>query len=200
MSSRIAVPLLRQVARSQASRRSSSRYLPSSSIAFLRPAATGASSATTVTGGRISTYSYSTTPTPLFASDNDDSHSDFAPQRKATPDDDDDAATQAMIHDHVTSNPIMLYMKGTPSMPMCGFSARVVGILQQEGVNFSSVNVLDYPSIREGVKQYAEWPTIPQLYIGGEFVGGCDIILSMAESGELSDMIKETVGEEGESK
>lgn len=195
MSTRIALPLLRRVARGTRS----GSCLPSSS--FLRPTAAVASSSIGVIVGPISTYS--TTPTPRFASgsdSDDDSHSDFAPQRKAAPEDDDDAATHAMIHDHVTSNPIMLYMKGTPSMPMCGFSARVVGVLQQEGVNFSSVNVLDYPSIREGVKKYAEWPTIPQLYVGGEFVGGCDIVLSMAESGELSDMINEAVGEEGGSK
>ena len=200
MSSRIALPILRQVVRN--GRRGS--CLPSSS--YLRPAAvaTGVSASsrpTAESGGRIGTYS--TTPASLIASGEDSgdgSHSDFAPQRKAAPDDDDDAATQAMIHDHVTSNPIMLYMKGTPSMPMCGFSARVVGVLQQEGVNFSSVNVLDYPSIREGVKKYAEWPTIPQLYVGGEFVGGCDIVLSRAESGELSDLLKEAVAGEGESK
>jgi monothiol glutaredoxin len=96
-----------------------------------------------------------------------------------------------MIRDHVTSNRIMLYMKGTPSMPMCGFSATVVGILQKEGVNFSSVNVLDYPTVREGVKKFSEWPTIPQLYVDGEFIGGCDIVTGMSESGELSELLKE---------
>jgi len=130
--------------------------------------------------------------------DDADSHSDFAPQRKSV-DDTDAAAIQDMIRDHVTSNRIMLYMKGTPSMPMCGFSAKVVGLLQSEGVNFSSVNVLDYPSVREGVKQYAQWPTIPQLYVGGEFIGGCDIVTSMSESGELSDLLKEE-GSGGEEK
>ena len=139
---------------------------------------------------------YSTTPSAHMA--NDDSHSDFAPQRKSV-EDEDDAAIQEMIRDHVTSNRIMLYMKGTPSMPMCGFSAKVVGILQAEGVNFSSVNVLDYPSVREGVKKYAQWPTIPQLYVGGEFIGGCDIVTSMSESGELSELLKES-GEGGEEK
>lgn len=90
------------------------------------------------------------------------------------------------------SNPIMLYMKGNPSMPMCGFSASVVKILQTEGVDFSSVNVLDYPDVREGVKKFSEWPTIPQLYVNGEFLGGCDIITQMHENGELADVFKET--------
>lgn len=82
-------------------------------------------------------------------------------------------------------------MKGNPSQPQCGFSARVVQILQKEGVDFSSVNVLDYPSIREGVKQFSDWPTIPQVYVNGEFIGGCDIVTSMHESGELAEMLKE---------
>jgi monothiol glutaredoxin len=83
-------------------------------------------------------------------------------------------------------------MKGNPSMHMCGFSARVVQILQSQGVDFSSVNVLDYPSIREGVKKFSEWPTVPQLYINGEFIGGCDIVTSMHESGELKEVLKES--------
>lgn len=83
----------------------------------------------------------------------------------------------------------MLYMKGNPKMPMCGFSATVVKVLQDEGVDFSSVNVLDYPAIREGVKNYSQWPTIPQLYVDGEFIGGCDIITSMHESGELKEVV-----------
>lgn len=97
-----------------------------------------------------------------------------------------------MIKSHVESNRIMLYMKGSPSMPMCGFSATVVQILKDQGVDFSSVNVLDYPSIREGVKKYSDWPTIPQLYVDGEFIGGCDIITSMHESGELKTLLTET--------
>ena len=90
-------------------------------------------------------------------SDND-SHDDFAAQTKSVPSDTDEALK--MIRDHVTDNPVMLYMKGNPSMPMCGFSAKIVQTLQAEGVDFSSVNVLDYPSIREGVKQFAAWPTM----------------------------------------
>lgn len=86
----------------------------------------------------------------------------------------------------------MLYMKGSPSAPQCGFSATVVSILKGSGVDFSSVNVLDYPEVREGVKRYAQWPTIPQLYVNGEFVGGCDIVRDMHESGELRGLLAQT--------
>jgi len=119
-----------------------------------------------------------------------DTHDDFAPQKKEVPENAGDEATK-MIEDHVTSNPVMVYMKGNPSMPMCGFSAKIVQTLQAEGVDFSSVNVLDYPSIREGVKKYAAWPTIPQLYVNGEFIGGTDIVTQMHESGELKELLEE---------
>ena len=115
------------------------------------------------------------------------SHDDFAPQRKTVPDD----GVQEMIAQHIKDNLIMLYMKGTPSMPMCGFSAKVVQTLQSEGVDFSSVNVLDYPTLREGIIHFSEWPTIPQLYVNGEFIGGCDIVLGMHESGELKEVLDE---------
>jgi len=95
-----------------------------------------------------------------------------------------------MIDSHVKGNRVMLYMKGSPNQPMCGFSATVVGILKNSGADFASVNVLDYPEIREGVKKYAQWPTIPQLYVDSEFVGGCDIIKDLHESGELKEMLK----------
>ena len=100
------------------------------------------------------------------------SHSDFAPQRKAVPNDTIDQAKQ-IIAQHVTENRVMLYMKGTPSLPMCGFSSQVVRVLQQEGVDFASVNVLDYPSIREGIKKFSDWPTIPQLYVNGRLCVCC---------------------------
>jgi monothiol glutaredoxin len=122
------------------------------------------------------------------SSDSGGSHDDFAPKKKAV-DGEDEAL--AMIKQHVESNHVMLYMKGNPAQPMCGFSATVVSILKKEGVDFSSVNVLEYPAIREGVKKYADWPTIPQLYVNGEFVGGCDIITSMHASGELKDLLAE---------
>ncbi|CAJ1969502.1 unnamed protein product [Cylindrotheca closterium] len=123
----------------------------------------------------------------------EDSHGDFAPQRKVVEGED---AAMKMIQEHVESNPVMLYMKGNPSMPMCGFSATVVQALKAEGIDFSSVNVLDYPDIREGVKKFSEWPTIPQLYVDGEFIGGCDIIVQMHESGELADLLKDVAKSE----
>jgi monothiol glutaredoxin len=116
------------------------------------------------------------------------SHDDFAPIKKAVSDTDE---AVKMIDEHVKNNPVMLYMKGNPSVPMCGFSSKVVQILHKEGIDFSSVNVLDYPAIREGVKKYSEWPTIPQLYVNGEFIGGCDIVTAMHESGELEEVLKE---------
>jgi monothiol glutaredoxin len=93
-----------------------------------------------------------------FSDKTDDTHDDFAPQKKEVSEVPDEAV--AMIEQQVNDNPIMLYMKGNPSMPMCGFSAKIVQTLQAEGVDFSSVNVLDYPSIREGVKKFAAWPTM----------------------------------------
>ena len=93
------------------------------------------------------------------------------------------------IENEINSNDVMLFMKGTPVFPQCGFSAATVGVLNQLGVKFSSVNVLENDDIRQGIKDYANWPTIPQLYVKGEFVGGCDIIREMYESGELSDLI-----------
>ena len=95
------------------------------------------------------------------------------------------------IESDIKSNPVVLYMKGTPVMPQCGFSARVVQILSHLGVPFKGVNVLEDMEIREGIKAYTNWPTIPQLYVNGEFVGGCDIIMEMFQAGELQSMLKE---------
>ena len=93
---------------------------------------------------------------------------------------------QDTIRDQVKSNHVVLYMKGTPQFPQCGFSATVVEILKRSGVtDYVAINVLENPEIRQGIKEYASWPTIPQLYVGGEFVGGCDILREMYESGEL---------------
>jgi len=97
---------------------------------------------------------------------------------------------QDVIKDQVTKNPVVLYMKGSPDFPQCGFSANVVGILRACGMeNFHSVNVLEDPDIRQGIKQYANWPTIPQLYVDGEFVGGSDILREMYENGELQKIL-----------
>lgn len=99
---------------------------------------------------------------------------------------------QNVIREQVTTNPVVLYMKGTPQFPMCGFSATAVQILKNLGVtDLFSVNVLENEDIRNGIKEYASWPTIPQLYIKGEFVGGCDIMREMYENGELKTMLAE---------
>jgi monothiol glutaredoxin len=95
------------------------------------------------------------------------------------------------IEADINANPVVLFMKGTPVFPQCGFSARVVQILSHIGVPFKGVNVLEDMEIREGIKAYANWPTIPQLYVKGEFVGGCDIIMEMFQAGELQSMLKE---------
>ena len=94
------------------------------------------------------------------------------------------------IKDTVEKNDVVLYMKGTKMMPQCGFSSRVAGILNYMGVEFTDVNVLADPEIRQGIKDFSDWPTVPQLYVKGEFVGGCDIIREMFESGELQEMLR----------
>jgi monothiol glutaredoxin len=99
--------------------------------------------------------------------------------------------TQQRIKEQVESNPVVLFMKGTPQMPQCGFSALAVQALQACGVtSFASVNVLADPEIRQGIKEYANWPTIPQLYVNGEFVGGADILREMYQSGELQKLLE----------
>lgn len=125
----------------------------------------------------------------------DSSHDDFAPKKKVDLSKSDNDEMHDMIDSHVKSNRIMLYMKGSPSQPMCGFSATVVSILKKSGADFSSVNVLDYPEVRDGVKKYSQWPTIPQLYVNGEFIGGCDIVKDMNESGELEKLLQVEDGE-----
>jgi monothiol glutaredoxin len=95
------------------------------------------------------------------------------------------------IKDDIAQNPVTLFMKGTPVFPQCGFSAAVVQILTQMGVKFKGVDVLADPEIRQGIKEFSNWPTIPQLYVKGEFVGGCDIIREMYEAGELQDLLRE---------
>lgn len=94
------------------------------------------------------------------------------------------------IHEQVTGNRVVLYMKGTPTYPMCGFSATAAEILKRCGVDgFLAVNVLEDEEIRQGIKDYANWPTIPQLYVNGEFVGGADILREMFQSGELQQLL-----------
>jgi monothiol glutaredoxin len=102
-------------------------------------------------------------------------------------------SAEDQIRDTVTKNDVVLFMKGTKTMPQCGFSSRVAGVLNYMGVDFVDVNVLADADIRQGIKDYSDWPTIPQLYVKGEFVGGCDIVTEMTLSGEL-DQLLETKG------
>jgi monothiol glutaredoxin len=102
-----------------------------------------------------------------------------------------DTITTSRIQQEITKNPVMLYMKGTAMFPQCGFSARVVQILTHMGVPFATANVLEEPELRDGIKHFSNWPTIPQLYVKGEFVGGCDIVTEMFQSGELETLLTE---------
>ena len=100
-----------------------------------------------------------------------------------------DDKTKNTIQSFIDNNEVCLFMKGTPDAPQCGFSMAVINMLKILEVNFKGVNVLEDQSIREGIKTYSDWPTIPQLYVKGEFVGGCDIIREMYESGELNELM-----------
>jgi monothiol glutaredoxin len=93
------------------------------------------------------------------------------------------------IKQQIESDKIVLYMKGTPQAPMCGFSAQVVKLLNAAGAKFSTVDVLADPDVRQGIKEYSNWPTFPQLYVNGELVGGCDIVVELYQKGELQQMI-----------
>ena len=100
-----------------------------------------------------------------------------------------DNAVFDRIQNEITEYPVMLYMKGTAMFPQCGFSARVVQILSHLNVPFHTANVLEDPELRDGIKEFSQWPTIPQLYVKGEFVGGCDIIREMFQAGELQQLL-----------
>lgn len=97
---------------------------------------------------------------------------------------------QEKIKEQIATNPVIIYMKGNAELPMCGFSARAVNILKSCGVSFAAIDVLKDEEIRQGIKVYSNWPTIPQLYVNGEFIGGCDIMTEMFESGELQTLLK----------
>ena len=99
-------------------------------------------------------------------------------------------SVQDKIKQQIESNAIILYMKGNAEMPMCGFSARAVNILKQCGAKFATIDVLQDEDIRQGIKTYSNWPTIPQLYVKGEFIGGSDIMAEMFEAGELQELVK----------
>lgn len=98
---------------------------------------------------------------------------------------------KSQIESLLESAPVVLFMKGTADEPMCGFSARAATILQQLGVSFADVNILEDDTLRQGLKEYADWPTFPQLYINGELVGGCDIMVEMYQSGELAELLSD---------
>ena len=99
-------------------------------------------------------------------------------------------SAQDQIRETITANDVVLYMKGTKMMPQCGFSSRIAGILNYMGIEYADVNVLADPEIRQGIKDFSDWPTIPQLYVKGEFVGGCDIVTEMTLSGELDQLLE----------
>ncbi|HXV24642.1 MAG TPA: Grx4 family monothiol glutaredoxin [Alphaproteobacteria bacterium] len=94
------------------------------------------------------------------------------------------------INQEISQNDVVLYMKGSPVFPQCGFSAAVVQVLSQLGVKFKGIDVLTDPSLRQAIKEFSQWPTVPQLYVKGEFVGGCDIVREMYGSGELQELLK----------
>ncbi len=100
-------------------------------------------------------------------------------------------AIKTKIQTLINSSKVFLFMKGIPDMPQCGFSSRVVGILNHLNVEFNSFDVLEDDNIREGIKDFSNWPTIPQLYINGKFIGGCDITMQMSESGDLQKLLIE---------
>lgn len=103
--------------------------------------------------------------------------------------------TMKKIESQIAKNKVVLYMKGNKEMPQCGFSAKVVQILNSYGVDYETVDVLADPEIRQGIKEYSSWPTIPQLYVGGKFIGGCDICVEMDQSGELESILVDAVRE-----
>jgi monothiol glutaredoxin len=102
-----------------------------------------------------------------------------------------DDATRQKIQTLVDTHPVVVFMKGTKTFPQCGFSATVVEVMKRLGTDFHDVNVLADPAIRQGIKDFTNWPTIPQVYIGGKFVGGCDIVRDMYTSGELAPLVQE---------
>lgn len=108
-----------------------------------------------------------------------------------------DDATRTEIESLIQQHPIVLFMKGTKTFPQCGFSATVVEVMKRLGADFTDVNVLKDPAIREGIKEFTNWPTIPQLYVGGKFIGGADIVRDMFLSGELEPLVREALGRPG---
>ncbi len=104
----------------------------------------------------------------------------------------------ARIQEQLESHPVLLYMKGTPDFPQCGFSAQTVAALRAVGAEFGYINIFDDPEVREGLKVLSNWPTFPQLYVDGELIGGCDIALELYESGELKDIVAKSASSEAD--
>ncbi|MFK7885378.1 MAG: Grx4 family monothiol glutaredoxin [Gammaproteobacteria bacterium] len=103
-------------------------------------------------------------------------------------------STKEQIEETLGANAVLLFMKGTPDFPQCGFSAQTVGALREVGQPFATVNIFEHPELREALKEYSNWPTYPQLYVKGELIGGCDITMEMYNSGELKKLLDESVG------
>lgn len=122
-----------------------------------------------------------------------DTHDDFKPQYRAGSQGTD---VEALIKNDISTHPVFIYMKGTPDGPQCGFSNLAIRVLQAYGVQFASRNVLADPAVREGIKQYTSWPTIPQIFINGEFIGGSDILLNLHQSGELEKILEPVMKKE----
>lgn len=124
----------------------------------------------------------------------EDSHSDFAPERKAAASVEGDEELTEFLNTAITEHKVLLFMKGVPENPRCGFSAKVVAMLREHNANFSSADVLASDEIREGIKKFSNWPTVPQLYVDGEFIGGCDIVTEMHKNGELEELLNSVPG------
>jgi monothiol glutaredoxin len=104
-----------------------------------------------------------------------------------------DEATREQIQTLIDTNPIVVFMKGNKNFPKCGFSATVVEVMKRVAVDYQDVNILEHPDLREGLKEFSSWPTFPQIYISGKFIGGCDILRDMFTSGELEPLVREAV-------
>ncbi|EPS64437.1 glutaredoxin [Genlisea aurea] len=120
------------------------------------------------------------------SSDDPDTHEDFKPTNKT---ESSGISLKDMVEQDVKENPVMIYMKGVPDLPRCGFSALAVRVLKEYNISLSARNILEEPELKNAVKSFSHWPTFPQIFINGEFVGGSDIILSMHQSGELKDIL-----------
>lgn len=144
-------------------------------------------SASSVAGARV-LYGLSGQKSFSTIGEDPDTHNDFKAVNKAPKD---VPSARELVEKDIKKNPIMLYMKGVPAAPRCGFSALAVKVLQQYGVPFSARNILEDQELKESIKSFSNWPTFPQIFIKGEFVGGSDIILNMHQSGELKEMLND---------